>query len=322
MGRARLDHLEGCLDLVRREDVAGDLVEVGTGRGGGAIFMRAWLDAHDVADRKVWVADRFRASEDGRQAPAMPPDGVAGFHADLNLVRDGFERFGLLDDRVRFLQGKPRAALADAAVGSVALLRIGRGLGEDAGVVLDRLYDAIPIGGVVIVDDGEGSLTRKAVDAFRAERMVVTPYERIDASAVCWRKSAEAPAPPPGRRLQRGIGRLRDKVASKVGSGSEPGSPGAADGGPQPASAPPVERDVHRAVEDRLLSRVPLAPAGPDEPLDLTVVVVFYDMRREAARTLRSLSRAYQEGIDDAHLRGHRASTTARAPTSASTRPS
>ena len=50
---------------------------MGTGRGGGAIFMRAWLDAHDVADRKVWVADRFRAAEDGRQAPALPPDGVA-----------------------------------------------------------------------------------------------------------------------------------------------------------------------------------------------------------------------------------------------------
>ena len=34
-------------------------------------------------------------------------------------------------------------------------------------------------------------------------------------------------------------------------------------------------------------------------PLDLSVVVVFYNMRREAARTLHSLSRAYQEGIDD-----------------------
>ena len=32
---------------------------------------------------------------------------------------------------------------------------------------------------------------------------------------------------------------------------------------------------------------------------DLSVVVVFYNMRREAERTLHSLSRAYQEGIDD-----------------------
>ena len=31
----------------------------------------------------------------------------------------------------------------------------------------------------------------------------------------------------------------------------------------------------------------------------LSVVVVFYDMRREAPRTLHSLSRGYQRGVDD-----------------------
>ncbi len=33
--------------------------------------------------------------------------------------------------------------------------------------------------------------------------------------------------------------------------------------------------------------------------MDLSVIVNFYNMRREAARTLRALSRAYQRGIDD-----------------------
>ena len=40
--------------------------------------------------------------------------------------------------------------------------------------------------------------------------------------------------------------------------------------------------------------------------LDLSVVVVFYNMRREAARTLHSLSRAYQQGIERAAVRGDR----------------
>ena len=44
---------------------------------------------------------------------------------------------------------------------------------------------------------------------------------------------------------------------------------------------------------------LPLAPPAPVDAIDLTVVVVFYNMRREAARTLQSLSRAYQQGIDD-----------------------
>jgi cephalosporin hydroxylase len=40
-------------------------------------------------------------------------------------------------------------------------------------------------------------------------------------------------------------------------------------------------------------------PAPPVDRRQLSVVVVFYDMKREAARTLRSLTRAYQQGIDD-----------------------
>ena len=43
---------------------------------------------------------------------------------------------------------------------------------------------------------------------------------------------------------------------------------------------------------------LPAPVAGPDAAT-LSVVVVFYDMRREAERTLHSLSRAYQQEIDD-----------------------
>ena len=45
--------------------------------------------------------------------------------------------------------------------------------------------------------------------------------------------------------------------------------------------------------------RPPLAPEAPADAVDLSVVVVFYNMRREAARTLQSLSRSYQEELDD-----------------------
>ena len=40
-------------------------------------------------------------------------------------------------------------------------------------------------------------------------------------------------------------------------------------------------------------------PPLPSDALDLSVVVVFYNMRREAARTLLSLSRSYQRDIED-----------------------
>ncbi len=253
MGRPRLDHLERCLDTVRDDDLAGDLVECGTGRGGGAIFLRAYLDAYDLADRRVFVADRFRAAADPDAAPTFPRQGVAGFRADLNLVRDGFDRFELLDDRVSFLQGPLAATLPDAPVDQVALLRIGRGLGDEARTALDQLYDKLVPGGFVIVDDDPDSAARKAVDAFRADRGIVTPLEAVDASAVAWRRSAsDAEAAP---------------LAAEVPAGSAP--------------------------------RPPLAPPAPVDAVDLSIVVVFYNMRREAARTLQSLSRAYQEDLGD-----------------------
>ena len=251
MGRAQLDHLEACLDAVRDEAVPGDFVECGTARGGGAIFIRAYLDGHEIAGRRVFVADRFRASPDPDQAPTMPRQGVAGFRADLNLVRDGFERFGLLDERVRFLQGPMAATLPDAPVEEIAVLRVGRGLGAEVRVVLDALYDRLAVGGFVIVDDRTESACREHADAFRSARSIEAPLEHVDASAISWRK----------------------------------------------AEAEPVSRSAPASAISA--SRPPLAPPEPADGIDLSVVVVFYNMRREAARTLHSLSRSYQEELGD-----------------------
>jgi cephalosporin hydroxylase len=251
MGRTQLDHLEACLDAVRADGVPGDLVECGTGRGGGAIFMRAWLDAHEVPDRRVWVADAFRSAPEPDKAPTLTRQGVAGFSADLNLVRDGFHRFELLDDRVRFLQGPLPSTLAELETDGIAVLRIGRTAAGEAQTVLDRLYDRVAVGGWVLVE-GADPTARKQVDAFRAERGVAAPLERVDASAVAWRKPADEHAAP-----------------ARTAAPSMP-----------PRHAPP-------------------APAAPAASIDLTVVVVFYNMRREADRTLASLARAYQEDVVD-----------------------
>src|SRR5260221_9004358 len=59
MGRARMQHLHECMDAVVRDAVPGDFIETGVWRGGGTIFMRGFLAAHDIKDRTVWVADSF-----------------------------------------------------------------------------------------------------------------------------------------------------------------------------------------------------------------------------------------------------------------------
>jgi cephalosporin hydroxylase len=64
-----------------------------------------------------------------------------------------------------------------------------------------------------------------------------------------------------------------------------------------PASAAATATPDETAVSP-VLRRTPLITPSRAGTVALSVVVVFYNMRREADRTLRSLSRTYQRGVD------------------------
>ena len=67
----------------------------------------------------------------------------------------------------------------------------------------------------------------------------------------------------------------------------------------KPAPNAPAPATVAGPTTASSADRVPLAPAPAGPTIDLSVVVVFYNMRREAARTLHALSRSYQRDIED-----------------------
>jgi cephalosporin hydroxylase len=244
LGRVRLDHLERCLEVIREEAVVGDLVESGTGRGGAAMLMRGFLEAYELSGPRVWVADRF----DGRGSAAT--HGSPRFPPDLNTVREAFDRFGLLDDRVVFLQGPPSETLAEASVSEVALLRVDSDDPEEIRAVLEALYDRVTPGGFVVVDSYGAADCRATVDRFRAERAGADPLERIDWSGAAWRKTTNG-----------GLRKARASASGALRAGFE--SP------------------------------------EPTRTKELAVVLVVYNMGREAARTMHSLSRSYQRGVDD-----------------------
>jgi cephalosporin hydroxylase len=252
IGRTRLDHLERCLEVIRTDAIAGDLVECNTGRGGAGIFMRGYLVAHELDNRKVWIADEFRASPAPAKEAQRADESMGDMQADLNLVRDAFQRFDLLDGRVRFLVGTVDATLPESDIDSIALLRLGQGIGAAARSVLETMYPKLSIGGYVVIDDHADPACTRAVREFRSHHGINDSVETVDWSAVAWRKTDPVQAQP---------------------------------GGWRPTETP--------------LLWLPLAPPAPPDAIDLSIVVVFYNMRREAARTLRSLSRAYQLDLDD-----------------------
>ncbi len=196
IGRARLDNIQMLAESVLAESVPGDFMECGVWRGGATIFMRAILRAHGDVARQVWVADSFA----GLPAPDLaryPQDrGLEAFSTfdalavPLEQVKDNFERYDLLDERVRFLPGFFSATLPTAPVERLSLLRLDGDMYESTFEALTHLYPKLSPGGYCIVDDyGDIAPCKRAVEDYRRANAITAPIEVIDWAAVYWRKS-------------------------------------------------------------------------------------------------------------------------------------
>jgi len=194
VGLARLDNLSSCIKDVLERDVPGDLLEAGVWRGGASIFMRAVLKAYGAADRTVWVADSFQGlpPPDPKRFPADAEDRLSSrpqLAVSVEEVKGNFQRYGVLDDRVRFLPGFFQDSLPSAPIERLALLRIDADMYQSTMEVLQRLYDKVSVGGYVIVDDyGAMSSCRAAVDEFRSRNTVEEELVTIDWTGVYWQK--------------------------------------------------------------------------------------------------------------------------------------
>ena len=194
IGVERLRNIQTCVEDVIRSEVPGDLIETGVWRGGAVIFMRAVLMAHDISDRTVWVADSFRGLPPP-DAERYPADAGANLHeyeelaVPLEEVRDNFDRYGLLDDQVKFLEGWFRDTLPTAPIEQLAVMRLDGDNYESQWDALASLYPKLSTGGYVIIDDYQLiDACRAAVDDFRRENDVSDELEMVDWNAVFWRK--------------------------------------------------------------------------------------------------------------------------------------
>lgn len=193
IGRKRLDNIHHCLDVVRQDNIAGDLAETGVWRGGATIFMRGYLAAWEMTNRTVWVADSF----EGLPVPSMEQDKDYDYSASvipilaisLETVQENFRRYDLLDEQVRFLKGWFNDTLPTAPIEQLSILRLDGDLYESTMDGLNALYHKVSPGGFVIVDDyGDFEPCRRAIDEFREQHGITEAMEEIDWSGVYWRK--------------------------------------------------------------------------------------------------------------------------------------
>ena len=182
VGTKRLDNVQECVERVLADGVPGDLIETGVWRGGVAIFMRALLDAHDDRERVVFAADSFAG---------LPPPDEAAFPADAGSllytaaqlavsradVEQNFELYGLLDERVRFLEGWFKDTLPTVRDHTWSVVRLDGDMYESTIEGLTNLYPGLSVGGFLIVDD------------YRTAQGITEPILSIDWLGAYWRKA-------------------------------------------------------------------------------------------------------------------------------------
>jgi O-methyltransferase len=190
VGIRQLDNMQACITSVVHNQVPGDLLEAGVWRGGMTILMRGALKAFADTTRRVWVVDSFAGLPD----PDRQQDSVGWTGGDmavpLEVVRDNFARYGLLDEQVQFLPGLFSETLPHAPIQQLSVLRLDADLYESTRDALSQLYPKLSPGGFAIFDDYLNLRDcRRAIDEYRAEHGITDPIEAIDKRAVYWQKT-------------------------------------------------------------------------------------------------------------------------------------
>ncbi len=147
-----------CEGLERTRNIAGSIVEVGVGGGETTLFLNNYLDASGI-DKKYFAVDTFagfvekdialEVTQRGKRETDY--QGVAGFRVNKQTWYDATMQLNGVT-RVQSIQ-------ADAnefdlrSLGAISFCLLDVDLYRPSKKALDELYDALSVGGIIVVDD-------------------------------------------------------------------------------------------------------------------------------------------------------------------------
>ena len=195
IGLKRMDNIEFCVNDTIKNNIPGDLIETGVWRGGSVIFMKALLKVAGVKDKIIWAADSFEGlpRPDEEKYTADKGDNHYTLSSVLAIseeqVRYNFEKYGLLDDQVKFLKGWFKDTLPTAPIEKLSILRLDGDMYESTINALDNLYPKLSVGGYLIIDDfGAVPGCKKAVMDYRQQHNITEEIIDIDGSGAYWKR--------------------------------------------------------------------------------------------------------------------------------------
>ena len=187
VGTESLKKLQMVIDTVVHDGIEGDFLEAGVWRGGASIFAKGVIESlGEGRDRKVWVCDSFEGY------PKNTSNEDSEFYSTLlalieseEKVRRNFNEYGLLDAQVRFVKGffwETLPLLRKLPFFSkIAVLHADGDMYESTMDILFNLYDRIPIGGFLIIDDYNPvkDPARRATEQFRTMHDITEPVYAV-----------------------------------------------------------------------------------------------------------------------------------------------
>jgi O-methyltransferase len=190
--REKLFALVVAVRYIVDQRIEGDIVECGVWRGGSMQAIARVLAARGETTRELHLFDTFEGMPPPTDADVRhggpsaaellrtrPRTAHVWAVADLEDVKAGMARVDYPAQRIRYHPGLVEETIPTAAPERIALLRLDTDWYASTKHELEHLYDRVPPGGVVILDDYDyWDGARKAVDEFIAStgaRLLLAP---------------------------------------------------------------------------------------------------------------------------------------------------
>ncbi len=148
----KLHTLDFLCKYINRNNIQGDVVELGVYRGTTVLYM-----AKLFYKRNVWAFDSYAGIQPAEDAPYKELAQTAGgghYAASLESVQANFHRyFEWPARRIRFVKGYFSETLPCDELKKIAVLRMDSDTYSSTLEILYNLYDKVIPGGVIIADD-------------------------------------------------------------------------------------------------------------------------------------------------------------------------
>ena len=191
--------LTEAISYISKARIPGAIVECGVWRGGSMMTCALTLMHQGNTERELYLFDTFS----GMTLPTAVdvdhagisatktikkflsrPDKPGWCEASIDDVRTNMQSTGYPMHNIRLVQGPVENTIPENAPSQIALLRLDTDWYESTKHELEHLYDRVPTGGVVIVDDyGHWAGARKATDEFLRDRNIDCLLYRVDYTA-------------------------------------------------------------------------------------------------------------------------------------------